>query len=109
MGQVVQFRGRAVLSNRKGRIPIAIWVTDHDQPEQTRWNAQFEICAAAGFRALRGFTDVRARKGTRHKFTCSFARLSAFIRAIEPQIDAGRVGVEVAGRRVRARRRGLRA
>lgn len=109
MGDVVQFRGRPVVANRKGRIPINIWVTDPEQPERTRWRVQLEISYAAGFRALKGFTDAKVRRGRHHQFTCAPARLDDFVWAMEPHIEAERVAVEVAGRRVRARLRRKRA
>ena len=90
-------------TNRKGRIPISIWVTDAHEPERTRWMAQFEMQNAASFRELKHFTDVRARNHTRHPFSCAPDRLGDFIANIEPLIDAGRVRVEVAGVRVRSR------
>ena len=109
MGEVIWFRSRSVPTNRKGYIPISIWVTDADEPERTRWIAQFEIQNAASFRALKQFTDTRARNGTRHPFSCAPDRLNDFIAKIEPLIDAGRVRVEVAGVRVRARSQRRRA
>lgn len=109
MGDVVQFRGRPVVANKAGRIPVTVWVTDSEQPERTRWSAQLEISYAAGFRALKGFTDVKARKGKRHRFSCAPARLNEFIWAIEPFIEAERIAVEVSGKRVRARLRRSRA
>jgi hypothetical protein len=84
-------------------------VIDIEQPERPRWSAQLEISYAAGFRALKGFTDVKARKGKRHRFNCAPARLNEFIWAIEPFVEAEKIGVEVSGRRVRARLRRKRA
>lgn len=109
MGDVIQFRGRPVVANRAGRIPVIVWVIDSELPERTRWSVQLEISYAAGFRALKGFTDVNARKGKRHKFSCAPARLNDFIWAIEPFIEAEKIGVEVSGKRVRARLRRKRA
>src|SRR3546814_7864606 len=101
MGDVIQVRGRFVSANRRGRISIAIWVIDGDKPEDARWRAQRQISAAAGFRALKGFTDER--NGKRHPFSCAPSRLNQFGWGIEPLINAGRVRVEVAGKRVRSR------
>ncbi|PQZ74988.1 MULTISPECIES: hypothetical protein [unclassified Brevundimonas] len=109
MGDVVQFRGRRLEANRAGRVPITVWVIDDHQPERTRWSAQLEITYAAGFRALKGFTDKKARRGGRHRFSCSPDRLNDFIWAVEPLIEAERIGVEVSGKRVRARLRRKRA
>lgn len=103
MGEVVQFRGRLVQAGRSGRILVDVWVTDERAPERTRWKVQYYIQRAAGFRALKGFTDVRARNGTRHRFSCTPDRLNSLIFGMEPHITAGRIKVEVAGKRVRAR------
>lgn len=77
--------------------------TDAREPERTRWMAQFEMQNAASFQELKYFTDMRARNGTRHPFSCAPDRLNDFIANIEPLIDAGRVRVEVAGVRGRSR------
>lgn len=103
MGEIVQFRGRLVAAGRRGRILVDVWITDERAPERTRWKVQYDIQRAAGFRALKGFTDVRARNGSRHRFSCAPQRLNALIAGVEPHISAGRIKVEVAGKRVRAR------
>ncbi len=103
MGEVIQFRGRLLAAGHRGRILVDLWITDERAPERTRWNVQRDIQRAAGFRALKGFTDVRARNGSRHRFSCAPERLNAMIARFEPNITAGRIKVEVAGKRVRAR------
>ncbi len=76
---------------------VSIRVTDTRRPEKTRWRAQRPIQDAAGFQALAGFTDVRARRGSWHSFRIAATRLPAFEREIRALVRSRRVDVQIAG------------
>lgn len=109
MAQILTFKKSpfAPLHVRQGApYRISITVLDLKRPRKTRWQAQFAVQRAAGFRALKGFTDWLARQHVRHAFKIRTKRLlDRFLRDVAELVADGRVEILVDGRPVHLRPR----
>ena len=81
-----------VRSGSKHRISVE--VLDNVRPRRTRWRVQFEIQEAAGFAALKGFTDRAVAQGYRHRFEVSSTRaVRRFVAETSGLVAAGRIAI----------------
>jgi hypothetical protein len=89
----------------KSREKHSVWIqiTDSKRPKEARWYMQWPMMRAAGFRCLKGFTNVAARRGVWHEIKVRDELLRRFLLDIEDLVSLGRVQVEVDGRMVRTK------
>ena len=91
-----------VRSGSKHRISVE--VLDDIRPRRTRWRVQFEIQEAAGFAALKGFTDRAVAQGHRHHFQVGSTQAAQrFVAATSGLVAAGRIAIWIDGLRVQPR------
>ena len=75
-------------------------IRDRRRPKSTRWRVQYAILHAAGGPALGGFTDKAARRQSWHEFKMKRRYRKSFERRLEALIAAGRIDLEIDGRRL---------
>lgn len=104
MAQILKFPTRkiepvTVRSGSKHRISVE--VLDSVRPRRTRWRVQFEIQEAAGFAALKGFTDRAVARGDRHRFYVSRTRaVQRFVAETSGLVAAGKIAIWIDGLKV---------
>jgi hypothetical protein len=107
MAQILKFPTKKIepLSIHSGsKHRISVEVLDEVRPRRTRWKVQFEIQEAAGFAALRGFTDCAVALGYRHRFEVSSTRLvRQFVAETSGLVAAGKIAIWIDGVRVQPR------
>lgn len=87
-----------------GKHRISVEVLDEVQSRRTRWKVQFEIQEAAGFTALKGFTDCAVALGYRHRFEVISTRVvRQFVAETSGLVAAGKIAIWIDGVRVRPR------
>lgn len=106
MAKIIQFPSAVsytALRVRGGaRHDVLVRVLDSRRPKEARWHLQFAIQRAASFRALRGFTDLAARRQLWHAFTINRTQLlRRFLIDVEALVAASRIAIVVDGTRVR--------
>lgn len=102
MAQILRFpasKACAPLRVRSGqKHEVWVRVLDRAEPEEARWHLQRPIELAAGFGALKGFTDAAARRREWHRFEIGRTQLlRRFLRDVRLLVAAGRVSIEVDG------------
>lgn len=107
MAQILKFPSKKIepvpLRNG-GKHRISVEVIDDVRPRRTRWRVQFEIQEAAGFSALKGFTDRAVSRGDRHRFYVSSTRaVQRFVAETSGLVAAGKVAIWIDGLRVQPR------
>ncbi|SDG45009.1 hypothetical protein SAMN05216338_1001346 [Bradyrhizobium sp. Rc2d] len=104
MAQILKFPTKkiepvTVRSGSKHRVSVE--VLDGVRPRRTRWRVQFEIQEAAGFAALKGFTDRAVANGYRHRFeVSSTGAVRRFVAETSALVAAGRIAIWIDGLKV---------
>jgi len=106
MAKIIQFPSAvsytALRVRRGSQHDVSVRVLDSKRPKEARWHLQFAIQRSASFRALRGFTDLAARRQQWHDFAVNRTQLlRRFLIDVETLVAAGRVAIVVDGTRVR--------
>ncbi|QPF90850.1 hypothetical protein [Bradyrhizobium commune] len=107
MAQILKFPAKKIepVTVRNGsKHRISVEVLDDVRPRRIRWRVQFEIQEAAGFAALKGFTDSAVAYGYRHRFQVSSTRaVQRFVAETSSLVAAGKIAIWIDGLQVQPR------